>query len=95
MRINNVGDFFGFITGNALIGLAPELSPFIVCMDEFSRMCSCDSIEARNAKLHHCNSFYVAFVSKSNQYKATLLSKTRDGVLSFYVNNQHVVTLKN
>jgi hypothetical protein len=93
MKINNVGEFFHFVKNNTLMDMAPEIAPLVVCMEEFGRMCQCDTITAKNAKQEQCRALYVNFAMKSNQYKNTLFNKTEDSVITFCVNGQQIITL--
>lgn len=93
MRINNAGEFFHFVRNNELVGIAPEVTSLVVCIEEFGRMCQCDSIQARNAKQSQCRGLYVAFASKARNYKDALFSKTADSVITFTVDGQQIVTL--
>jgi hypothetical protein len=93
MRINNSGEFFHFVRNNMLMDMAPEVAPLIVCMEEFGRMCQCDSVEAKIAKQAQCRGLYVAFASKARNYKDRLFSKTNDSVITFSVDGQQIITL--
>lgn len=93
MKINDAISFFHFVKNNGLINLCPEVAVFIRCMDEYSRMCSCDPEPARRAKIEQCRSLYSNFLSRSPQYKNELLSKTGDNALVLCFDGQTVVTL--
>jgi hypothetical protein len=93
MRINNAGEFYHFVRNNQLVGMAPEIAPMVMCFDEYTRMCQCDTIAAKNSKQEQCRGLYVSFVMKSNQYKNTLFSKTADSTITFCVNGQAIITL--
>ena len=93
MKINNVGEFFSFIKTHGLIGIAPEIGPLIVCMDEYGRLCPCDSIDVRTSKLKKCKTLYIEFARKANNYKSIILSKTKDNFVSFCSDNQPIITL--
>jgi hypothetical protein len=93
MRINNAGEFFNFVRGNELVGLAPEVTAMVVCVEEFGRMCQCDSIASKTAKQAQCRGLYVAFASKARNYKSILFSKTGDTAITFSIDGQQIVTL--
>jgi len=93
MRINNAGEFAAFVKSHQLMGMASEAAGVVICIDEYGRMCACDSIQAHTAKQNQCRAIYLAFAAKSNQYKAVLLSKTNDPIFSICIDNQPIVTL--
>jgi hypothetical protein len=93
MRINNVSEFLNFVNNNQLAGIAPEIVPFINCINEFNRMCSCDHPEARMSKQNQCRALYIGFATRANQYKNVLFTKTNDSTITFCVDGQSLITL--
>ena len=93
MRINNAIELYHFVRNNQLVNMAPEIIPLIQCIDELNRMCVCDPIEAKNTKSNQCRSLYIAFASKSQKYKNIMFNKINDSMISFYINEQQIITL--
>ena len=93
MRINNAAEFYLFVRDKQLFGIAPEIAPMIVCIDELNKMCPCDSAAMKDAKRNQCRSLYIAFTSKASQYKNILFSKIGDSSLTFCVDGQQIITL--
>ena len=93
MRISTAVEFYHFAKSNGFANLAPEVQQLINCIDEYGRMCPCDGNEARTAKFNQCRNFYLAFVAKSNSYKASLLGKVADGRITFYNDKQLLASL--
>ena len=93
MTINNAGEFYNFIRDNQLIGLSPEVSSVMLCMEEYGKMCACDPPQDKIAKQNQCRALYVTFVVKSHQYKDDLFKKNRETEIVFTVNGQQLVTL--
>jgi len=93
MRINNATELYHFVRNNMLIGMAPELAGLVVCIEEYGRLCHCDSVNVKNAKLNQCKSLYLAFASKAHAYKTEMFSKTGDAVITFTNDGQHITTL--
>lgn len=59
-------------------------------MDIILRMCACDPQPAKEAKWQQAVQLYMAFATKAGSFKEDLLSKTGDGVVAFYYNNQMI-----
>ncbi len=93
MNINNISDFYQFIRSSGLINLTPVVTAFIVCMEEYGRLCPCDPQETRNAKLASCKAFYITFLSRVSPHRQTLLSKTADNSIVFANDHQYITTL--
>lgn len=93
MRINNATELYHFIRNNQLIGIAPELAGLTVCIEEYARLCQCDSAAVKQAKLNQCKSLYLAFASKAHAYKTEMFSKTGDTVITFTNDGQQITTL--
>jgi len=93
MRINNAIELFHFAKTNGLINIAPELQQLVNCVEEYGRLCACDSQETRQSKINQCRSFYFAFVCKANNYKGALLSKVTDNRLTFYNDQQLLASI--
>lgn len=94
MKINNIGEFLHFVRNTGLIRLSDETQSFVNCMEEYDRLCNCDSDSVKMAKINQCKSLYTIFVSKSSQYKAELLSKVSDGHITFSSDGQLITTLR-
>lgn len=88
MNINNAQEMYGFLIGHGLAGLCPESQNLVSCMDFLSRMCSCESTQAKASKYHQCMQSYVGFASRAQNYSNRLLSSANDVRMSFYLNNQ-------
>lgn len=93
MRINGLGDFFNFARQHGLGQVSGEAQQFLICMEEYSRMCNCDSVEAKKTKSNTCRGFYNAFARNANSYREFLLSKCGDGNISFCIDNQTIMTV--
>jgi hypothetical protein len=88
MNVNNPNELYHFLIGNGLVGICPEAQNLVACMDILSRMCACDPPEAKQARLNQCKQHYVAFAARASGYSATLLTKTNDNRIHFYLNGQ-------
>ena len=93
MRINGPSELFGFVKNYGMINLSPETSALVVCMEEYGRLCNCDTVAIRRSKANQCRAIYIAFISKAAQFKDTLLSKVADNHISFYADGQIVSTI--
>jgi hypothetical protein len=88
MNINSPNDLYRFLAGNGLSNICPETQNLVACMNVLSRMCSCDTVQAKQAKVNECSRHYVAFSSKAGSFSAELLQKANDNKINFYLNNQ-------
>ena len=93
MTINNIGEFFHFVKNNGLVGLSPEVQSLVSCMEEYGRLCSCNSTLVKTSKINKCKSLYTIFVSKSINYKSILLSKVSDNQITFNNDGQLITTI--
>ena len=84
MDVHGVNAFFHFVTNNGLNGVNSEINSFVVCVEEYGRLCACDSQEYRESKRNQCKSIYENFISKSDAFKSTFLSKTSNNRIAFY-----------
>lgn len=93
MKINNAVEFLNFVRQNGLVQLSPEATAFVVCMEDFGRMCQCDPEHVRNAKYSQCKGLYAAFAAKSKLYVNQLLSKTTDSSIVLCTDSQYMATI--
>jgi len=93
MRISSPAELFHFVKNYGMTNLSPETSALVICMEECSRLCNCDTVAVRKSKANQCRAIYVAFASKSSRFKTALLSKITDNQLSFYVDGQIISTI--
>ena len=94
MKINNITDFFHFARNNGFANSHPEISAFVRCMEECSRMCPCDPQASRVAKVNLCKGIYINFVShKAVEFKNLFMTKVPDNALEFYNDGRHLLTL--
>ena len=91
MDVRGSGAFYHFAKNNGLNGIHPEVNALIVCMEEYDRLCACDSPEFRDSKLNQCRAIYENFISKADGFKSTFLSKTSDGRVSFYSDHGRLI----
>jgi len=84
MDVRGVGAFFYFLTSNGLNGVSPDTNAFIVCVEEYSRLCACDSPEFRESKQNNCRALYETCISRSDGLKSIFLSKTQGNRITFY-----------
>lgn len=88
MNINSPQELYGFLIGNALVGICPESQNLILCIDSLSRMCPCDPSEFKTAKYNHCIALYVNFVHRSQSLSGMLFQKVKDNRIQFFLNGQ-------
>ena len=93
MNINSPNDLYHFLTGNKMIGICPESQNLVACMDSLIRMCACDPPQAKQLKFNQCKQHYIAFSSKAQNFAYTLLSKTSDNRIQFYLNGQVISSI--
>ena len=93
MNINGPTDLNGFLIGNGIVGICPEGQNLVACLDVLSRMCACDPPEAKRARYNQCQQHYVNFASRAQSFAGTLLSKTNESRIQFYLNNQLIATI--
>jgi hypothetical protein len=93
MNFNSPSDCYHFLIGNGLVGLCAETQNLVACMDVLSRMCSCDPLSAKQAKMNQCKQNYIAFASRASNFTSILLSKTNNNRITFYLNGQILVTI--
>lgn len=88
MRINSPNEMYQFITVHGLTGIAPELQALVICLDQYSRMCSCDPEASRMAKFNECKQHYINFAGKAYMFAGSLLACIPENTLTLYLNNQ-------
>lgn len=93
MRINGLGEFYNFARQHGLGGVSGEAQQFLICMEEYTRMCSCDSVESKKAKATTCRGFYNNFARNANSYREFLLGKIPEKSISFGIDNQTIITV--
>jgi len=94
MNINSPQDACKFLITYRLLGLCSETQNLVSCMDALSRMCSCDTQEAKNNKFNQCKQNYISFVSKSNVFKNEIFSKlSGENRINFSFNGQPIGTI--
>lgn len=94
MNIKGLAEFTNFIRQNGLASSHQELSALGICVDEYKRLCNCDTISVKNTKLNQCNSLYMNFIGRIQGYKSLFLSKTKDNTINFYNDsNQRLATI--
>lgn len=91
MKINTFGEFYSFITNNTLDNLHPQLADFGYCVSQYNSLCACK----KNAKLQRgdeCTRQYINIINTViPSLKEEVLSKTVDGVIEFYYNNNFFI----
>jgi len=94
MDVRGVGAFFHFVTSNGFNGISPEVNAFVVCIEEYDRLCACDSPQYRESKRSQCKALYENFVSNADRFKVQFLSKISGNKISFYSDDgRHIKTL--
>jgi hypothetical protein len=93
MNINGPNDLYNFLIRNGLAGMCPESQNLVTCMDILVRMCACEPPQAKQDRYNQCKRHYTAFACRSQNFAYTLLSKTNDNRIQFYLNNQIISTL--
>ena len=93
MIINNVSEMYSLIRNIGIENLTVETTALLKCMDEYSRMCSCDTVQALNNKFINCSSYYVNFLANVESYKGVLFSKLSDISISFLNNGRTIKTI--
>ena len=93
MNINSPNELYNFLTGNGIVGICPEAQNMVACMDSLTRMCACDPPQAKQDRWNQCKRHYIAFVARSQNFAYTLLSKTNDSRIQFYLNNQIIASV--
>ena len=94
MNIKGLAGFTSFINKNNLSGIHPEVSNLCRCVDEYKRLCNCDTVDIKNKKMNQCTSFYMNFMRRVGDYKHLFFSKTADSSISFYNDsNQRLATI--
>jgi len=89
MNFNAPSDVNGWLLGNGLVGLCPETQNLITCMDMLSRMCPCDSSDAKTKRFNQCKQHYIAFASRAQSFSPQLFSKApNENKFCFFLNNQ-------
>lgn len=92
MNINSPNDAYRFLVSNNIIGICPEAQNLVTCMDALSRMCACDSAEAKQQRFNQCAQNYIAFAKRAAGFSGVLLAKAQDSRISFLMNGQQIST---
>jgi hypothetical protein len=88
MKIGGPNELFHFLTSNGLRNVSGEASALINCIEEYGRLCTCDSVDIKNAKMNQCRDLYVTFVTRAVNYKGSIMAKVSDPNISFYLGKQ-------
>jgi len=91
MEIRGTGSFLHFIRSNGLTGSSPEINAFVVCMEEYDRLCACDSPEYRESKYNQCRGLFESSISRGDGLKSIFLSKTNSIKISFYTDHNRLI----
>lgn len=93
MNISNVTDFYYLIKRTNLHSLNHNLTPFIQCVDDYNKICSCKSNEKSN-KYRDCHHLYKQLVNNEiAPFKHELFKHTNDDSIMFYDNSTVILTL--
>lgn len=84
MDVRGIGAFLHLVRSTGLNGINPSVNAFVVCMEEYDRLCACDSPEVRDSQLNKCRAIYENFINGADGFKSVFLSKISDSKISFY-----------
>jgi hypothetical protein len=84
MEIHGASAFLHFLRNSGLTNIDGQATALMVCMDEFDRLCACDTIEYKAAKINNCRAIYQNFISGADRFKHEFLSKSGNSKITFY-----------
>ena len=93
MIVNSIEQFNQLIKVSGISNSTPSLAGFTSCINEYLKLCACDSEEYKKSKINQCHELYRNSVHELSGIKNKLFKQVSDNTIIFNDNGKHIRTL--